>query len=125
MGHEVQRKIERSDSHDRAYREAAHYSPAAGGVLLPVKRQVFAINARTFLGGNGESKNRPIDFRSCRFDGLACLLGKGVRKLFFFCAMLEDIWRRTRCRSNAGKRRVVPNAFTEAAMARSACSRLP
>ena len=33
--------------------------------------------------------------------------------------------RSTRCRSNAGNRRVVPNAFTAARMAASACWRVP
>ena len=36
--HQIQRKIKRSNAHDRAQRKTLHNAPPSGGVFLPVQR---------------------------------------------------------------------------------------
>ena len=74
MGHQIQREIERGDARDRTQRKALHDTPAASGELLPVERQVLAIDARAFFRRDCKCEDGALDFRARRFDGLTRFL---------------------------------------------------
>ncbi len=78
-------------------------------------------SAATLKGEDGA-----LDFGARGLDGLAGFLGEGAGKFFFALRHGRgNDRRRTRWRSKAGRRRVVPKALTAAAMAASACSLRP
>ncbi len=83
------------------------------------------MDARALFRRYGKGENGALHFGARRFDGFARLLRHGAGKLFFALGNALRHLPSTRCRSNAGNLRVVPKAFTAAAMAASACSRLP
>ena len=123
--HQIQRKIEGSDPGDRPQRKAPHDAPASSGELLPVEWQVLAVDPRALFGGNLKGKDGALDFGARGLDRLARFLASVRENSSLRCAMPSATRRSTLWRSKAGKRRVVPNAFTAAAIAASACSRLP
>ena len=122
---QVQREIERRDAGDRAERKTFDDAPTPGGRLLPIQRQIFAVAANRLFGGDVEGKDGAINFHASALDGLARFQRNGAGKFFFAIVNAVAIRRRTRWRSKAGSRRVVPKALTAAAMAASACSRRP
>src|SRR6266545_2583537 len=83
MGQQIQREIERGDARDRTERKALHDTPAASGELLPVERQVFAIDARAFLRRDCKCEDGALDFRTRRLDGLTRFLAQRAREFFF------------------------------------------
>ena len=70
--------------------KAAHDAPASGGELLPVERQILAVNPRALLGGNVESKDGALDLGTRGLDRLARLLRHGAGK---FLLALVDVLR--------------------------------
>src|ERR1019366_6011196 len=81
MSHQVQRKIEWCDSRDRADRETLHDAPTAGGRLLPVERQIFAVSANCFFCRDVEGEDGALHFHARAFDGLTRLLRERPGKL--------------------------------------------
>src|SRR5207244_11003195 len=63
--------------------ESADDTHTSSGKLLPVDRNIFAINPGTLLGCDIESKNGTLDFSARRLDRLARFLGHGAGELFF------------------------------------------
>src|SRR5205085_11857789 len=85
-----QREIERRNSGNRTQGKAAHQAPTSGGKLLPVERNVFAINPSALLGCDVESKNGAFDFSARRLNRFSRFLSHGAGKLFFtFCDALR------------------------------------
>jgi hypothetical protein len=83
MHNQVQRKIERGDSGDRAERKTLDDAPAPDGRLLPIKRQIFAVAADRFFGRDIESKHRAVHFHARALNRLAGFECDGTGKLFF------------------------------------------
>ena len=83
---EVDGKIKRRDSGDRAERETAHDAPAAGGGFLPVERKVFAVDASALFRGNVESEDGALDLGARGLDGLAGFLREGAGEFFLALA---------------------------------------
>ena len=88
--HQIQGEIKGSDSGNRPQREAAHNAPASGGKLLPVERQILAVNPRALLGGNVEGEDGALDLGARGLDRLARLLRHGAGK---FLLALVDVFR--------------------------------
>src|ERR1700757_3238927 len=82
MRYQVQRKIKGCDSCDRPERKSTDDSPAAGGVLLPVERQVLPVNPGALFGRNREGKDGALDFGPSLLDGLSGFLTKSAGELF-------------------------------------------
>ncbi len=80
---QVQGEIKRRDAGDGPKRKTFDDAPAPGGRLLPIERQVFAIVANRFFGGDVEGENGAINFGAGALDGLARFESDGVGKLFF------------------------------------------
>ena len=76
-------KIKGSDSGDRSQREAAHDAPASGGELLPVERQILAVDPGALLGGDIEGEDGALDLGAGSLDGLARFLRHGAGKFLF------------------------------------------
>ena len=78
---QIDREIKGRDAGDGAEREAAHDAPASGSGFLPVEREIFAVDAGTFLGGDVEGEDGALDFSAGGLDGLAGFLREGAREL--------------------------------------------
>src|SRR6516225_7014164 len=74
MRHKVERKVEGCDGKDRAKRKATAQSPAPGSGFERVEGDVFAVNARSLLGGDLKGVDTAVDFDSCRLDRLSRLV---------------------------------------------------
>src|SRR5215469_8478999 len=82
MRHKIERKVEGCDGKDRAKRDATAQSPAPGGGFERVERDVFAVNARSLLGGDLKGVDAAVDFDSCRLDRLTRLLTDSAGEFF-------------------------------------------
>jgi hypothetical protein len=125
VGDQIQREIKRRDAGDGTERKPFDDAPTPGSRLLPIQRQIFAIAANRFFGGNIEGENGAVHFAAGALDGLARFERNGAGKFFF---ALVDAGRNLAQNALAfeGRQpRVVPKALTAAAMAASACSRRP
>src|SRR5439155_12012730 len=77
---QVQRKIKRCNPGKGTQRRAPHDPPSSGGELLPVERQVLAINPRALFRRYRECKNRAFNCGSRGLDRLACFLRQSAGK---------------------------------------------
>jgi len=93
--------------------------------LLPVERQIFTVAAHRFFGCDLEGEDGAIHFAAGALDWFARLQGDCARKLFFTLVDTVGNSPQNPLTLEGGSRRVVPKAFTEAAITASACSRRP
>src|SRR6266498_2292527 len=74
MCDQIQRKVERSNSGNRAKRKTANNPPPPRGELLPIERQILAGNSCGLFGGDIESENGALDFSARGLEWFAGFL---------------------------------------------------
>ena len=94
-------KLNGRDPGDRSEWEATDDAPAPGSELLPVQRQVFAVDASAFFRRHIEGEDRAFNLGTGRLDWLARFLRDGVGKLFL--AMRDMLRRPAEARAAARK----------------------
>jgi hypothetical protein len=83
VGDQVQGESEGRDPGDGAERKTFDDAPTLGSRLLPIQRQILAVAANGFFGGDVECKYSAVHFAASALDGLARFQRNRTGKFFF------------------------------------------
>src|ERR1035441_3488565 len=82
VGDQVQGESEGRDPGDGAERKTFDDAPTLGSRLLPIQRQILAVAANGFFGGDVECKYSAVHFAASALDGLARFQRNRTGKFF-------------------------------------------